>query len=156
MEKFFKKKPQLPSPLEGTSHGSYEVNLQNLPADPGLRPCIDSYNCNIRDQVRRIYLQRGPFQPKGHNFKFEKFGNQQRRFVSDWFKEFGSWLEYSIKEESAYCLFCFLFKEDNGDQAGSDTFTGKGFKNWKKKEKLKIHEGGVNSAHNRARQNVKG
>ncbi|ESR36894.1 hypothetical protein CICLE_v10029993mg, partial [Citrus x clementina] len=96
-----------------TSHGSYEVNLQNLPADPGLRPCIDSYNCNIRDQVRRTYLQRGPFQPKGHNFKFEKFGNQQRRFVSDWFKEFGSWLEYSIKEKSAYCLFCYLFKEDN-------------------------------------------
>ncbi|ESR36896.1 TTF-type domain-containing protein [Citrus sinensis] len=107
MENFFKKKPQRPSPLEGTSHGSYEVNLQNLPADPGLRPCIDSYNCNIRDQVRRTYLQRGPFQHKGHNFKFEKFGNQQRRFVSDWFKEF---------------------------------------------EKLKIHEGGVNSAHNRARQ----
>ncbi|KDO41658.1 hypothetical protein CISIN_1g0413521mg, partial [Citrus sinensis] len=132
MEKNFKKKPQLPSPLEGTSDGSYEVNLQNLPVDPGLRPCIGSYNCNIRDQVRRTYLQSGPFQPKGHNFKFEKFGNQQRRFVSDCFKEFGSWLEYSRKEESAYCRVCYLFKEDN--------------------EKLKIHEGGVNSAHNRARQ----
>ena len=72
------------------------------------------------------------FQPKGHNFKFQKFGNQQQRFVSDWFKEFGSWLEHNIKEESAYCLFCYLFKEDNSDQAGSDTFTRKGFKNWKK------------------------
>ncbi|ESR50288.1 hypothetical protein CICLE_v10033576mg, partial [Citrus x clementina] len=92
-------------------------NLQNLPADPGLRPCVDSYNC--KKYVRRTYLQRGPFQPKGHNFNFEKFGNQQRRFVSDWFKEFGSWLEYSIKEESAYCLFCYLFKEDNGDQAST-------------------------------------
>ncbi|KAH9715586.1 TTF-type domain-containing protein [Citrus sinensis] len=93
MENFFKKKPQLSSPLEGTSDGSYEVYLQNLPTDP--------------NQVRRTYLQRSPFQPRGHNFKFEKFENQQRRFVSDWFKEF---------------------------------------------EKLKIHEGGVNSAHNRAWQ----
>ncbi|XP_024035523.1 uncharacterized protein LOC127899279 [Citrus sinensis] len=33
---------------------------------------------------------------------------------------------------------------------------GKDLKIGKKKEKLKIHEGGVNSAHNRARQNVKG
>ena len=82
-EKKFKKKPQLSSPLEGTSNGSYEVKSQNLPADPGLRPCINSYNCNIWDQVRRTYLQRGLFQLKGHNFKFEKFGNQQRKFVSD-------------------------------------------------------------------------
>ncbi|KDO49107.1 hypothetical protein CISIN_1g040044mg [Citrus sinensis] len=124
MEKILKKKPQLPSPLEGTSDGSYEVNLKNLLDDRGLRPCIDSYNCNIRDQVRRTYLQR----------------------------EFGSWLEYNTKEESAYCLFCYLFKEDNGDQAGSDTFTRKEFKTWKKKEKLNIHEGGVNSGHNRIRQ----
>ncbi|ESR60175.1 hypothetical protein CICLE_v10017619mg, partial [Citrus x clementina] len=106
------------------------------------------YNCNIGDQVQRTYLQRGLFQLKGHTFKFEKFGNQQRQF----FREFGSWLEYRITEESVYCLFCYLFKEDNGVQAGGDTFAGKGFKNWKKKEKLKIHEGCVNSAHNRARQ----
>ena len=56
MEKNFKKKPRLSSPLEGTSDGSYEVNLQNLPADLGLRPCINNYNCNIQDQVQTTYL----------------------------------------------------------------------------------------------------
>lgn len=53
-----------------------------------------------------------------------------------------------MKEKSAYCLFCYLFKKDNSDQACSTTFIGKGFENWKKKLKLKIHTGGVNSAHN--------
>lgn len=43
MENFFKKKPPLLSSPKRTNNGSYEVNLQNLPADLGLRPCIDNY-----------------------------------------------------------------------------------------------------------------
>ena len=68
------------------------------------------------------------------------------------FNEFGSWLEYSIEKDAAFCLFCYLFKDENGDQGGGDKFIGEGFRNWKKKEKFVQHEGNVNSAHNKARQ----
>ncbi|CAN6580347.1 unnamed protein product [Malus baccata var. baccata] len=36
------------------------------------------------------------------------------------------------------------------DQAGNDNFTSKGFHNWKKKCRLRVHVGGPNSAHNQA------
>ncbi|XP_057476937.1 uncharacterized protein LOC130764654 [Actinidia eriantha] len=39
---------------------------------------------------------------------------------------------------------------DIRDQAGGETFVGKGFTNWKKKEKFDEHVGGVNSAHYQA------
>uniref|UniRef100_A0A2N9G1E3 DUF4371 domain-containing protein n=1 Tax=Fagus sylvatica TaxID=28930 RepID=A0A2N9G1E3_FAGSY len=51
-----------------------------------------------------------------------------------------------------FCLYCYLFKCDVGEQAGGDTFVTKGFSNWKCPEKLKIHEGGINSSHNQARR----
>ncbi|KAG5547948.1 hypothetical protein RHGRI_013586 [Rhododendron griersonianum] len=41
-----------------------EINLADLPSDPGLRPRIMGYNPNLRDQVRRLYLQKGPCQPR--------------------------------------------------------------------------------------------
>ncbi|KAI3883258.1 hypothetical protein MKW92_000390, partial [Papaver armeniacum] len=36
-----------------------EAELENLPSDPGLRKQIIEYHPNIRDQVRRAYLQKG-------------------------------------------------------------------------------------------------
>lgn len=95
--------------------------------------------------MHRAYLQRGPCQPKRHNFP-------QTNFNLAWFDEYASWLEYSIEKDVVYCLYCYLFKPNNGEQAGGDSFVGEGFKNWKKKEKLKIHVGGNNSAHNHARR----
>ena len=73
-----------------------------------------------------------------------------RRFNPAWFKQFKNWLEYSIEKDAAYCLCCYLFKPDSGKQAGGDTFVTEGFKTWNRKEKLQIHVGGINSAHNQA------
>ena len=54
-----------------------------------------------------------------------------------WFKEYASWLEYSITKDAAYCLYCYLFRPDTSDQGGGDSFVIEGFRNWKKKrEKL--------------------
>ncbi|GMP55747.1 hypothetical protein CsSME_00020477 [Camellia sinensis var. sinensis] len=39
---------------------------------------------------------------------------------------------------------------DTGKQAGGDTFVAGGFATWNKKERLRIHVGGLNSAHNQA------
>ncbi|XP_021801076.1 zinc finger MYM-type protein 1-like [Prunus avium] len=157
MEKYFKRKAadQLSPPLrtDALNHGTAkrqceEINLADLPSDPGLRTRILDYNPTVQDQVRRAYLQRGPCQPKKHNFPQTNFSNTIRRFNPAWFDEYASWLEYSIEKDAAYCLYCYLFKPNNGEQAGGDSFV----KNWKKKEKLKIHVGGTNSAHNHARR----
>ncbi|ESR60034.1 hypothetical protein CICLE_v10017601mg [Citrus x clementina] len=116
-----------------------EVNLLNLPMDPGLRHPISYYNVNIQDQVRRQYLQNGPCQPKTHNFPLRHFGKQSRRFNSAWFDKYGNWLEYSIAKDAAFCLCCYLFKPEIGEQAGGESFTKHGFTNWKKPERLRVH-----------------
>ncbi|XP_021834644.1 zinc finger MYM-type protein 1-like [Prunus avium] len=124
--KFFKRKSKselaesLPAKSqkknESSSNQTMEVNLENLPADPGLHHQILSYHPNVQDQVRRAYLQK----------------------------------EYSIKKYAAFCLCCYLFKPDIGEQSGGESFVGVGFLNWKKKDRLQIHVRGPNSAHNKA------
>ncbi|KAF2318438.1 hypothetical protein GH714_007615 [Hevea brasiliensis] len=56
--------------------------------------------------------------------------------------------------DKAFCLYCYLFKSDSKQHAGSgNAFIVKGFQNWKQKEKLGEHVGGPNSTHNRAWRN---
>ena len=81
-----------------------EINLVDLPSDPGLRKSISDYDSNIRDQVRREYLQRGPCQPKDHKCLKTQCGAKERRFIADWFIDFPNWLEYSIEKDAAFCL----------------------------------------------------
>ncbi|ESR45540.1 TTF-type domain-containing protein [Citrus sinensis] len=116
-----------------------EVNLLNLPLDLGLRHPISYYNVNIQDQARRHYLQNGPCQPKTHNFPLRHFGKQSRRFNLAWFDKYGNWLEYSIAKDATFCLCCYLFKPEIGEQAGGESFTKHGFTNWKKPERLRVH-----------------
>ncbi|KAK6125832.1 hypothetical protein DH2020_040428 [Rehmannia glutinosa] len=129
-----------------------ELDLEQIPYDPGLRIPIANYSPKIRDQVRRVYLQKGPCQPMDHAFPKRKFGeNTYRRFSSSWFSEFGDWLEYSISKDVAYCLYCYLFKANKGKQSGGDAFVSEGFTYWKNKERLKTHVGKHDSEHNQAR-----
>ncbi|CAN6578228.1 unnamed protein product [Malus baccata var. baccata] len=130
--------------------------LGNLEADPGLRTRIIDYDVNMRDEVRRSYLQKRPCQPRGHNFPITNMSGINRRFIPQWFDEF-DWLEYSISKDAAFCLYCYLF-QTNFAQVGSeaftgDGFTGDGFKTWKKgRERFKMHVGPVGSVHNKARE----
>ena len=66
------------------------------------RPRISQYNVNQRDDIRRKYWNRGPCQPKGHDFKRTIIGNKSRRFVPSWFNIYGNWLEYSVKADKAF------------------------------------------------------
>ncbi|XP_058208074.1 uncharacterized protein LOC131321076 [Rhododendron vialii] len=126
-----------------------EINLENLPADLGLRPRIGDYNPNEQDQIRRYYLQKGPFQPRDHTFPQTLFVNKYRRNKA-WCNQFPTWIEYSIAKDAAFCLYCYPFKPEIRDQAGGDKFDGKGYSNWKKKKIINDHVGGPNSAHNQA------
>ena len=59
-------------------------------------------------------------------------------------------MEYSIDKDAAFCFYCYLFRQDDGNQGGGETFVMKGFKLWNQLLKLDSHVGGVNSAHNQA------
>uniref|UniRef100_A0A0D3ECA3 TTF-type domain-containing protein n=1 Tax=Brassica oleracea var. oleracea TaxID=109376 RepID=A0A0D3ECA3_BRAOL len=100
-----------------------------------------NYPANQRDEVRRRYLTKGPCQPYGHKFKQILISGSTRRFNPAWFDQYGSWLEYSISKESAFCLYCYLFKDEVRKQGGSDAFVKEGFSSWNKPDRLLTHMG---------------
>ncbi|PIA41107.1 hypothetical protein AQUCO_02300127v1 [Aquilegia coerulea] len=128
-----------------------DIDLSNLPTDPGLRKKNSEYPSNVRDNVRRAYLLNGPYQPDIEFPQTKGNEDENRKFVIDWYKEF-TWIEYSIENDVAFCLYCYLFKPEsrNRSQGGGDAFMATGFKNWKKKQGLRDHVGGPSSAHNQA------
>lgn len=76
-----------------------------------------------------------------------------RKFNPDWFKgQYSKWLEYSVSKDVAYCLCCYLFKNEHevhGNMADI-AFTQNGFKGWNKAlERFGTHIGEVNSIHNK-------
>ncbi|CAH9072947.1 unnamed protein product [Cuscuta europaea] len=119
-------------------------DFESLEADPGLRKRIADFHPNVQDEVRRSYIQKGPFQPRDHDFPFKLIGGKKRRFVSSWFDEH-KWLEYSIAKDAAFCLPCYLFK--NEWEVGGDHFVGIGFSAWNKKDRFYLHVGKPNSPH---------
>ncbi|XP_020979414.1 zinc finger MYM-type protein 1-like [Arachis ipaensis] len=153
MEKYFKRKIPLESevtPLVSSNKKKFlEFNVESLVADPGQRPKISNYDPNDRDEVRRAYLQKGPCQPREHDFPQTYFGTSLRRFNAYWFDEFGNWLEYSISKDAVFCLYCYLMKPDG---ASGDAFVKEGFSNWKKNERLQTHVENHDSAHNQTRR----
>jgi hypothetical protein len=95
-----------------------DVDLENLPADPGERNQMLCYHPNDRDEIRRAYLQKGPCQPKEHNFPQRQFGSSLRKFNPEWFLEFGNWLEYSVSKDVVFCLCCYLMRYEIGENKG--------------------------------------
>ncbi|XP_031263266.1 zinc finger MYM-type protein 1-like [Pistacia vera] len=57
-------------------------------------------------------------------------------------------MEYSVAKDAIFCLNCYLFKPDYGDQASDEVFVNKGYNNWKDKAKVKKHVGDHSSTHN--------
>lgn len=105
------------------------VDLLNLPSDPSLRNRISDFDPNDQDIVRRAYLQKGPCQPSLLVFPQTIIGEKARRFNPNWFSQFGSWLEYSVKEDSVFCLKCYLFRPESVNRNMSEVFITGGYKN---------------------------
>ena len=128
-----------------------EFDMNSLERDPGVRRQICSYPVNEHDKIRLSYIMLGPCQPKLAEYPSHLDGDQNRRFIESWFTKF-SWLEYSVKEDKAYCFPCFLFDSNQSHK----TFTIVGFRNWKRVGgencRLHHHVGNANSAHHLAMQ----
>ena len=82
----------------------------DLSWDPTKRKSILSYHPDQRDEVRRIYLIKGPYQPRDHNFKQIPIGGILRRFNPQWYDRYGDdWLEYSVvKRESLLPMLLYI------------------------------------------------
>ncbi|KAL7583943.1 hypothetical protein Lser_V15G42964 [Lactuca serriola] len=130
------------------------VDLKDLPKDPTDRPKITSYKSNVRDDVRRTYLLQGPCQIRLHKFPKKKIGDRFRRFVPSWFDDF-DWLEYSVKKNKTYCLYCYVCGGLMNQRGGRDVFVSQGFDTWNKKDAFRTHVGSVDSLHKKAREKCK-
>ncbi|GJR98591.1 zinc finger MYM-type protein 1-like protein [Tanacetum coccineum] len=130
-----------------------EVKLDYLICDPSLRPPISSYPVNQQDEIRRTFIRLGPYQLVKSHYPLTHCGPHKRSFQATWFKRFW-WLEYSDKNDVAFCFPCYLFGRKPIERVGSDTFTLKGFNSWRKVNGGKhfpfvSHEGKIPaSAHN--------
>ncbi|XP_060182121.1 uncharacterized protein LOC132611761 [Lycium barbarum] len=92
--------------IEIPSHFSLrqKFDVNNLKADPAERTPILDYHPNIRDEIRRAYIQKRPCQSRGRVFPQTDFFGIPGCFVSGWFDEYPDWLEYSTSANAAYCL----------------------------------------------------
>ncbi|XP_060170360.1 uncharacterized protein LOC132601278 [Lycium barbarum] len=94
----------------------------------------------------------GPYQPELKVFPNTKFGDKMRQFNPDWYKPlYFGWLEYSIKDDAAFCLCCYLFKNEFESRGNAGrAFVDNGFRSWNHGPvRLKSHVGEVNSTHNK-------
>ncbi|XP_021724324.1 zinc finger MYM-type protein 1-like [Chenopodium quinoa] len=74
------------------------------------------YPANERNAVRRGYILKKPCQPKTHDFPQRQVSGL-RRFSVHWFKKW-DWLEYSIEKDAAFCIVCYLFKNEVDSYSG--------------------------------------
>ncbi|GJS53050.1 zinc finger MYM-type protein 1-like protein [Tanacetum coccineum] len=118
-------------PETNTTLNTDEVKLESLIRDPGVRPPLSSYPSNQQDEIRRTYIRLGPYQLVKAHYPLSPCGFHKRRFQAAWFRRFW-WLEYSDKKDAAFCFSCYLFGRKPIGRVGSDTFTAKGFNNWRK------------------------
>ncbi|XP_013601272.1 PREDICTED: uncharacterized protein LOC106308682 [Brassica oleracea var. oleracea] len=77
-------------------------------------------------------------------------GGVLRRFNPAWFDQFPNWLEYNVKKDAAFCLYCYLFRDNAGKGGRNDAWTIDGFSSWNKAKNISEHVGAVNSFHNNA------
>ena len=147
MERFYKRKA--PEPDSGNNARNSRLDDINweeeIKFDPGLRKQIDDYHPNVRERVRRKYLENGPCQPRTVHFPVTNIGGIPRRFVPEWFDEFGGWLEYSESKDRAYCFYCFLFRKKK--DGGYEAFVKNGWNGYHRKERLQNHVGNVGGSH---------
>ncbi|XP_023732947.1 uncharacterized protein LOC111880764 [Lactuca sativa] len=74
--KFFRKIDKKAIQEDNEQHKHMRLDLSSLPVDPAERPAIEYYHVNQRDEIRRTYLQKGPFQTQNYKFPQRDFGGE--------------------------------------------------------------------------------
>ena len=64
--------------------------------------------------ITRAYLLRCSYQPFKPNSPKKEISGALHQFSPDQFKEYKNWLKQMIKKDDAFCLYCYLFRQDVG------------------------------------------
>ena len=149
MEKYFKRKSSLQEPSSSHQQEVGEIDNTNIPLkvdgstspqsskrsrvdlntlkrDLAERKKLSNYHPSDRNEIRRAYLMKGPYQPKLQTIPQTKIGDKMRRFMCSWYDLYLNWLEYSEIKDAIYCLPCYLFKNKVGGQGGGEAFISEG------------------------------
>jgi len=115
---------------------SIDENFTELhPDDP--KCSLPTNRLELKDRILR-----GPFQPVLTMFPRSTISGIQRSFHKNWYEQFTK-LEYSPKNDCAFCFPCRVFKNSSGINVGQSdtTFSKNGFSNWKMaSQKFKLHQ----------------
>ncbi|XP_070014166.1 uncharacterized protein [Nicotiana sylvestris] len=79
-----------------------------------------------KEKMLNLNLELDPAERKQiSEFPKRDFGGFMRQFNLEWFNtSYSRWLEYSVKVDAAFCLCCYLFKnEHGGHEKVGDSFT---------------------------------
>ena len=107
-----------------------KLQFEEIDHDPGSRKKICEFPINKQNEIRRAYIEKGPYQPKNIDYSYND-DTHYRRFQPSWFNSHKDWLEYSPSTDAIYCLPCYLFSKKPIDRPESDAFISTGFNNWK-------------------------
>ena len=77
MDKFLIRKPLI---LQDSYSKKITIDLNILLLDPRLWENVSSFPINDQDEIKIVYLQRGFFQPLGHNFPKKEIRQVLHRF----------------------------------------------------------------------------
>ena len=111
--------------------GNDDSTILVVEREPGLRCQISDYPPNDQGKARMAYIKHGAYHFKMDEYPPDESVTHPRKFQYHWFKSF-PWLEYSPDKDAVYCFPCFLFCKKPLGKKGSDVFTVKGFKKWKR------------------------
>ncbi|XP_050255247.1 uncharacterized protein LOC126701170 [Quercus robur] len=108
-----------------------KLQFEEIDRDSGTRKQICEFPINKQDEIRRVYLIEGSYQPKDIDYPYND-DTHRSQFQHSWFVSHKDWLEYSPSMDAIYCLPCYLFSKKPIGRLGSDAFISTGFNNWKK------------------------
>ncbi|CAN0917651.1 hypothetical protein LINGRAHAP2_LOCUS30435, partial [Linum grandiflorum] len=125
MEKYYSRKAKIVDKIIDKPNSDGTTQLPNVLST--MQPQLPLTSKLHPYQIRRAYIEKGPCQPRGYSFPYKDMFGFNRKFNPAGFDAY-YWLEYSVKEDVAYCLHCYLFKQEgSSNQGGGDYFTSNGF-----------------------------
>ena len=94
-----------------------EFSSQEVSHFPCERPKV------LNDEQRRFVIQRGPCQPRLKLFPINETiaKNKQNKFNPSWYDSFPH-LEYSRKQDKAFCFVCSLFPSGPGRERSDEAW----------------------------------
>ena len=87
-----------------------KLQFEEIDRDPRSCKQICEFPINKQDEIRRAYLEKGPYQPKNIDYPYND-DTHHRRFQPSWFNSHKDWLEYSPSTDAIYVyLATFLVR----------------------------------------------